>query len=90
MYFYSYSLLNLIGSTPTGSWYDEIKFFDFNKPDFSYATGHFTQVVWKNSKKLGVGIAYNKDYNTAVVVAQYTSAGNVIGAFPQNVLQSTC
>lgn len=31
------------------SWYDEIEFYDFGKPDFSSETGHFTQVIWKGS-----------------------------------------
>lgn len=38
------------------AWYDEIKNYNFKKPGFSSNTGHFTQVVWKTSKELGVGI----------------------------------
>lgn len=38
------------------SWYDEIKNYNFSKPGFSSQTGHFTQVVWKDSIELGVGI----------------------------------
>merc|ERR1719503_335012 len=37
----------------TDMWYDEIKDYDFAKPEYSDKTGHFTQVVWKDSTKLG-------------------------------------
>ncbi len=42
----------------TKAWYDEIKDYDFNLSRFSAATGHFTQVVWKNSKQVGFGVAF--------------------------------
>ena len=46
-------------------------------------TVHFTQVVWKGSTKLGVGMAKGKGGTT--VVATYSPAGNVSGQFPANV-----
>ena len=49
------------------------------------STGHFTQVVWKSSKKLGMGIAFADGGRKVVVVAQYGPAGNMMGSFPQNV-----
>ena len=39
-----------------GSWYDEIKDFNFNNPTFSSGTGHFTQVVWKDAKEVACSI----------------------------------
>jgi len=69
----------------TLAWYEEIK-------DYSYATagskngkavGHFTQVVWKNSVRIGVGIAtmpsrkYAKYGNKETfIVAKYSPQGN--------------
>ena len=53
-------------------------------------TGHFTQVVWKGSKKLGVGFALTGDGRSLYVVAQYSPSGNYIGQFGQNVLQAKC
>lgn len=71
------------------SWYAEIKDYNYRQPGFSGTTGHFTQVVWKSSTKLGCGIAPGKyrGYNGRYIVCRYTRPGNVIGAFPQNVLQ---
>lgn len=47
--------------------------------------GHFTQVVWKNSKALGIGWVQMND-GTTYVVANYEPAGNVIGQYEKNVL----
>ncbi|CAG0907927.1 unnamed protein product, partial [Darwinula stevensoni] len=36
-------------------WYNEIKNYNFNSGGWSGNTGHFTQVVWTTSSRLGVG-----------------------------------
>ncbi|KAL9701878.1 hypothetical protein quinque_005319 [Culex quinquefasciatus] len=49
------------GEDAVNSWYDEIKHYRFGQPspgNFSQV-GHFTQVVWKESRELGVGMAKN-------------------------------
>jgi hypothetical protein len=75
------------------SWYNEVSQYNYNHPGFSHETGHFTQVVWKNSHQLGCGTAQGikqmdgHNYIALYVVCQYAPAGNVIGQFPQNVLQ---
>ncbi|CAF1292407.1 unnamed protein product [Rotaria sp. Silwood1] len=74
-----------LGMDATQSWYDEIKSYDFNNPGFSMETGHFTQVIWKNTSSLGVGVAFSDNGRRVVVVAQYGPAGNVMGQFPENV-----
>lgn len=63
--------------------YDEIKDYDFKNPGFSQVTGHFTQVIWKSSTKLGA--AFARSGNQIIVVAHYAPAGNVIGQFRENV-----
>ncbi|XP_052762420.1 Golgi-associated plant pathogenesis-related protein 1-like [Mya arenaria] len=67
------------------SWYDEIKDYDFSKPDFAMDTGHFTQVVWKGSTELGMAWAKAKG-GSIYVVASYRPAGNMMGDFENHVL----
>ena len=78
------------GSVAVQDWYDEIKYYNFNQPGYSSAVGHFTQVVWKGSTNLGVGIGYANGGRTAVVVANYLPSGNYQGQFGQNVLRASC
>ncbi|KAG7314644.1 hypothetical protein KOW79_021947 [Hemibagrus wyckioides] len=85
-YTYSSPPKKVPGRAAVDSWYNEIKKYDFNKPGFISGTGHFTQVVWKDSKQLGVGMA--TDGTTTFVVGQYLPAGNIsnAGYFEKNVL----
>jgi len=68
-------------------WYDEVKDYNFGNPGFNPKTGHFTQVVWKGSTELGIGLATYKsgDWYKGVLVGRYFVAGNMKGAFEQNV-----
>ncbi|XP_077417145.1 GLI pathogenesis-related 2 [Vanacampus margaritifer] len=72
------------GKEAVDSWYDEIKKYSWSNPGFSSNTGHFTQVVWKASTQLGVGMA--TDGNKVFVVGQYRPAGNMSHYFRENVL----
>jgi uncharacterized protein YkwD len=71
------------GANAVNDWYNEISAYDFNSPGFSDATGHFTQVIWKSTKKVGCGVAQCSD--GALYVCNYEPAGNTEGAFPDNV-----
>lgn len=71
-------------TTPTTRWYQEILDYDFSAPGFGEKTGHFTQVVWKASTKMGCGTA--SDGPNVYVTCRYSPAGNLMGAFPDNVL----
>ncbi|MDJ0620207.1 MAG: CAP family protein [Calothrix sp. MO_192.B10] len=73
------------GEVPVQAWYDEEQYYNYNQPGFSSQTGHFTQVVWKNSTKLGCGKAKSAD-GKVFVVCNYDPPGNVQGQFPENVL----
>lgn len=95
---YVYYTTGTIGATAladkgVSAWYNEVTKYNYSKPGFSSATGHFTQVVWKSSTGLGCGAAQGKkvinsiNYNAYYVVCRYSPAGNVQGQFPQNVLQ---
>ena len=71
----------------TKLWYNEVLKYNYNRPGFSMQTGHFTQVVWKNTKEVGFGVASTKDKSRCYVVANYYPAGNYQGEFPKNVLR---
>uniref|UniRef100_A0A8D0AEU2 SCP domain-containing protein n=1 Tax=Sander lucioperca TaxID=283035 RepID=A0A8D0AEU2_SANLU len=83
---WSSATLKLTGKEAVDSWYSEIKNYNWSRPGFSSNTGHFTQVVWKDSKELGVGMA--TDGHKVFVVGQYRPAGNMnmAGFFEKNVL----
>lgn len=72
------------GTVATKAFYDEIKDYNFDNGGFSMATGHFTQVVWRGSKNLGIGIAKSGKGGT-YVVANYDPPGNYYGQFKENV-----
>ena len=74
-----------LGTSPVDSWYEEISKYSFAKSDYIKGTGHFTQVVWKNSKQLGCGVACgSNDY--CYVTCNYYPGGNYLGEFRENVL----
>ncbi len=64
-------------------WYQELATpgYSFDRPRFSHATGHFTQVVWRSSRRLGVGVAQGR--TGTYVVAHYEPPGNLTGQFQQ-------
>ncbi|KAG0322498.1 hypothetical protein BGZ99_003322 [Dissophora globulifera] len=70
------------------AWYDEVAHYDFKKPGFSGATGHFTQVVWKGSK--AVGCAKIQCPQWKIYICDYDPAGNIVDStnsyFKKNVL----
>ncbi|KAK2168046.1 hypothetical protein LSH36_21g09038 [Paralvinella palmiformis] len=72
------------GQEVANQWYSEVKQYSFGQGGSS-GTGHFTQVVWKSSKLLGIGRARGRD-GRWIVVANYFPAGNFIGRYNENVL----
>ncbi len=84
--------IDIIGVIATRVWYDEIKSYAFDKPKFSDQTGHFTQLIWKGTKQLGVGYTIVKGGSGYImyVVAKYSPAGNVKGLYSENVLPLKC
>ena len=80
-------------STPTlaiDAWAAEANAYNFGRAEFSESTGHFTQLVWKNTDSVGCGAANcdNDADNGAhgwFMVCEYTPRGNVVGRFERNV-----
>ncbi|XP_067940798.1 uncharacterized protein [Watersipora subatra] len=73
------------GEEVTQQWYSEESAYDYGGKNHAGKTGHFTQVVWKDSKELGIGKAADTK-GRVYVVANYKPAGNYIGNFTCNVL----
>ncbi|KAL9972633.1 hypothetical protein ACROYT_G018979 [Oculina patagonica] len=75
-------------SDAVAAWYSEIKDYNYNNPGFSSGTGHFTQVVWKKTTKVGVALKKKKISKGKIetyIVARYSPPGNYRGQFQQNV-----
>jgi len=81
------------------AWYDEIKDWDFGtaaaRPPAQFAdVGHFTQLVWKDTAKFGVGVSkgefgeYWDKHGLAMyfVVARYTPMGNYNNKYKEKVM----
>ena len=75
------------------AWYDEVANYNYSKPGFSLKTGHFTQVVWKGTTKVGCGVQTCNNFfrGAKFYTCNYSPYGNVIGAnnkyFIENVLK---
>lgn len=65
-------------------WYAENEEYDYLQSKFIFNAGHFTQLVWKRTTEVGIGIATSKNGITYVTM-MYNPPGNVFGQFTQNV-----
>lgn len=75
------------GNDVTNEWYSEENDYDY-KGKFSANTGHFTQLVWKNTQRVGFGFAIDET-GMFYAVANYFPAGNYKKKFLENVLPLT-
>lgn len=66
--------------------YNEYKYYDYSRPGFSPSTGHFTQMIWVQTKSIGCGTKYCPQNSMRIVVCRYYPPGNVLNEFRQNVL----
>lgn len=72
------------GSQIAEQWYSEIEDYDFEAHRGRGTTGHFTQVVWKDSKELGIARSQKKD-GTWMIVANFFPPGNFNNDYANNV-----
>jgi len=65
------------------AWYSEISTYQHIplKESNVQRTGHYTQMVWKRTRLLGMGQASCPD-GTTVIVANYDPPGNFLGQYP--------
>ncbi|RSH87502.1 uncharacterized protein EHS24_000010 [Apiotrichum porosum] len=88
------------GSVPTtltdlvNAWTAESSLYDWSNPVYSDSTGHFTQVVWKDTTSLGCSwttctaseiFGSSESYNGVYLVCNYYAPGNYEGEFAANV-----
>lgn len=66
------------------AWGEERDEYDFKKAEFSKATGHFTQLVWKNTTTVGCARKLCDDGGW-YLVCEYWPRGNVVGSFEESV-----
>ncbi|KAG0280832.1 hypothetical protein BGZ95_008504, partial [Linnemannia exigua] len=71
--------------TGIAAWYNENTQYNYNGGGFSGATGHFTQVVWKGSKRIGCAKKFCPGSNWTIYICNYDPPGNVSGQFQENV-----
>ena len=74
------------GADIVDCWYEENEVYDYSSGTAinKAVTGHFTQVVWKESTELGVGVARSSD-SSIYVVANYHPGGNFNNLVKNNV-----
>lgn len=69
-----------------GLWGDERSLYDFGSPGFDKSTGHFTQLVWKNTTDVGCGRKWCGQKSRWYLVCEYWPRGNILGRFDEQVL----
>lgn len=69
-------------------WYREKSAYDFRAGGFSLDAGHFTQLAWIGSARMGCGRA--KCDGQTIWVCNYDPPGNVEGQFQANVKPTDC
>jgi hypothetical protein len=79
----------------TDVFYNEIKLYNYSNPRYAWPYAHFTQIVWKSSSVMGVGVYLSEmlvdgiyNYSCAWIVINYWSPGNLnyVSSFRANVL----
>lgn len=69
-------------------WYREIEHYDFKRPGFSMDAGHFTQLVWVATRR--VGCSSVECGGGELWVCNYDPPGNMEGDFDRNVRREGC
>ncbi|KNC99514.1 uncharacterized protein SPPG_04905 [Spizellomyces punctatus DAOM BR117] len=71
--------------TATDSWWREISYYRYGQKVGTgnfHAYGHYTQLIWKKSQRVGCCAQRSGDRRTNVVVCRYDPPGNYINQLP--------
>lgn len=70
-------------------WYDEEPYYDYANPGYVSGTGHFTQIIWKETTEIGcahvTGCGSGRSIRENSWVCQYDPPGNFLRQFSENV-----
>ena len=79
-----HELQKVASAKPVDSWGSELSDYDYAKNSCKPGKmcGHYTQMVWKDSRKVGCAVAVCEDTLDQVWVCQYQPAGNWVGHKP--------
>jgi pathogenesis-related protein 1 len=72
-----------LGSTPSSvvaEWASESRYYTYSTNSCNGDCGHYTQLVWRDTSRVGCGVARNKQRE--VWVCSYDPAGNYLGEWP--------
>jgi hypothetical protein len=82
-----------LGKKAVNVWYSEVKAYPeaYGEVEFATSNGHFTQLVWKSSSEVGVGLATSTaaqagGMTSYIVVVDFSPCGNYEGEYAENVL----
>ncbi|KAI0377525.1 PR-1-like protein [Hypomontagnella monticulosa] len=80
-----------LGCSDAGScvdlWASEADMYNYDDPVFGEDTGHFTQLVWRNTTDVGCGAKLCPGNGGWYLACEYWPRGNVVGAFSDQVGQ---
>lgn len=67
------------------AWYNEELVYNYTTPTYSEKTGHFTQLVWKRTSNIGLGVSVNLTTCRMIVGMAFDPPGNYKSLMAQNV-----
>ncbi len=80
---YATSASSTTGEHVVTSWVSEEQYYDYATNSCSGVCGHYTQVVWSSTTKVGCAISYcNTGQWPRIVTCNYSPGGNYVGQRP--------
>ena len=67
----------------TKLWYSSGRSFDYERANSLQNADTFTQVIWKSTQEIGLGLA--RQDNNVYIICLYFPAGNIVEDIPENV-----